>query len=127
MTKRQVTTQIGLLPYDDIDKAVEYSLQHDIPFLPELAKLDDSMMDYIERPGSMSCLDTFKSRVAGRPAVKIQCVGPATLILAGYGQDDAFSRVYQHIEALVNGLDVEDVILFLDEPALGQAGFDYHG
>ena len=125
MCKRQVTTQIGCLPYDDIDKAVEYSLQHDIPFLPELSKLGDAMMDYIERPGNMSCLDTFKERVSGRKTVKVQCVGPATLILAGYDQDDAFSRAYQHIEALTNGLDAENIILFLDEPALGQAGFDY--
>ena len=125
MGKRRITTQIGLVPYDNIDEAVEYSLRHDIPFLLELGKLGDSMMDYIEQPGNMSCLDAFKKKVAGRPTAKIQCVGPATLILAGYDQDDAFSRVYQHIEALVEGLDVEDVILFLDEPALGQAGFDY--
>ncbi|KPK42620.1 MAG: hypothetical protein AMJ65_07385 [Phycisphaerae bacterium SG8_4] len=125
MIKRQVTTQIGLVPYDNIDEAVEYSLKHDIPFLPELGKLGDAMMDYIERPGNMSCLDTFKRKVAGRPTAKIQCVGPATLILAGYDQDDAFSRTYQHIDALIDGLEVESVILFLDEPALGQAGFDY--
>ena len=125
MCKRQVTTQIGCLPYDDIDKAVEYSLQHDIPFLPELSKLGDAMMDYIERPGNMSCLDTFKERVSGRKTVKVQCVGPATLILAGYDQDDAFSRAYQHIDAVIDGLNVENVILFLDEPALGHAGFDY--
>jgi hypothetical protein len=125
MCERQVTTQIGSVPYDNIDEAVQYSLQHDIPFLPELAKLGDAMMDYIEKPGNMSCLDTFKRKVAGRPIVKIQCVGPATLMLAGYDQDDAFSRAYQHIEALTNGLDAENIILFLDEPALGQAGFDY--
>ena len=125
MCKRQVTTQIGSVPFDDIDKAVEYSLQHDIPFLPELSKLGDAMMDYIERPGNMSCLDTFKRKVAGCGTVKIQCVGPATLMLAGYDQDDAFSRAYQHIEALTDGLDAENIILFLDEPALGQAGFDY--
>ena len=125
MIKRQITTQIGSVPYDDIDKAVEYSLQHDIPFLPELPKLGDAMMDYIERPGNMSCLDTFKRNLAGRGTVKIQCVGPATLMLAGYDQDDAISRTCQHIDAVINGLDAENIILFLDEPALGQAGFDY--
>lgn len=125
MIKRQITTQIGCLPHDNVDEAVEYSLRHDIPFLPELPKLGDAMMDYIERPGEMSCLETFQKRVAGRKSVKIQCVGPATLMLAGYDQDDAFSRAYQHIDALLNGLDVQNVILFLDEPALGQAGFDY--
>ena len=118
-------TQIGSLPYDDVDQAVEYSLRHDIPFLPELPKLGDAMMDYIKRPGSMSCLETFKRKVAGFDTVKIQCVGPATVILGGYDQDEAFSRVYEHIDTLINGLDARNIILFLDEPALGQVGFDY--
>jgi hypothetical protein len=125
MSRRQITTQIGSLPYDDIEKAVEYSLRHDIPFLPELPRLRDAMMDYIENPGNMSCLELFKKKVCGCETVKIQCVGPATLILGGYNQDDAFSRAYQHIDALTNGLEAENIILFLDEPALGQAGFDY--
>ncbi|MHC4119614.1 MAG: uroporphyrinogen decarboxylase/cobalamine-independent methonine synthase family protein [Planctomycetota bacterium] len=125
MSKRQITTQIGCLPHDDVDEAVAYSLRHDIPFLPELPKLGDAMMDYIKNPGNMSCLETFKKKVSGRKTIKIQCVGPATLMLGGYGQDDAFARSYQHIDALINGLDVENIILFLDEPALGQAGFDY--
>jgi hypothetical protein len=120
-----ITTQIGSLPYDDVDEAVEYSLRHDIPFLPELPKLGDAMMDYIKRPGNMSCLETFKRKVAGFETVKIQCVGPATLILGGYDQDEAFSRVYEHINALIDGLDAGNIILFLDEPALGHAGFDY--
>ena len=125
MNRRQVTTQIGSLPYDDIEKAVEYSLRHDIPFLPELPRLGDAMMDYIENPGNMSCLELFKKKVCGYETVKIQCVGPATLILGGYDQDDAFSRAYEHIDALTDGLEAENIILFLDEPALGQAGFDY--
>ena len=126
MHERQIITQIGSLPYDDVDEAVEYSLRHDIPFLPELPMLGDAMMDYIKRPGGMSCLETFKRKVAGLDTVKIQCVGPATLILGGYDQDEAFSLAYQHIDAVMSGLDVRNVILFLDEPALGQAGFDYH-
>jgi len=125
MCKRQRITQIGSLPYEDVDLAVEYSLRHDIPFLPELPKLGDAMMDYIEKPGSLSCLDAFKSAVAGLETVKIQCVGPATLILAGYDQDNAVALACQHIDAVLDGLKAENVILFLDEPALGQAGFDY--
>lgn len=125
MCKSEIVTQIGSLPYDDVGEAVEYSLRHDIPFLPELPKLGDAMMEYIKRPGSMSCLETFKRKVAGIEVVKIQCVGPATLILGGYDQDEAFSQVYQHIDAVMSGLDAGNVILFLDEPALGQVGFDY--
>jgi len=125
MDKKQIITQISSLPDEDVDRAVEYSLRHDIPFLPELPKLGDAMMDYIERPGSLSCLQTFQARTAGFETVKIQCVGPATLILAGYDQDQAVSLACQHIDAVLDGLKAENVILFLDEPALGQAGFDY--
>ena len=125
MSKRKIITQIGSLPYDDVDKAVEYSLKHDIPFLPELPKLGDAMMEYIEKPGNLSCLEIFKKKVQGHVTVKIQCVGPATLILSGYDQDEAITRACQHIDAVINGLNTEEVILFLDEPALGQVGFDY--
>ena len=125
MRERKIVTQVGSLPYDNPNRAVEYSLRHDIPFLPELPKLGDAMLEYIKRPGNLSCLDIFKKRVKGYKIVKIQCVGPATLITSGYNQDEAVTRVYQHIDAIINGLSVGKIILFLDEPALGQAGFDY--
>ena len=125
MSENGIVTQIGSLPYEDVQKAVQFSLRHDIPFLPELPKLGDAMMDYIKNPGKLSCLETFKKKVQGRPVVKVQCIGPATLILAGYSEDDAISRACQHIEAVLDGLIADTIILFLDEPALGQAGFDY--
>ena len=55
-----IVTQIGSLPYDSVEKAVEYSLRHDIPFLPELPLLGDSMIKYINTPGKLSCLSEFK-------------------------------------------------------------------
>jgi hypothetical protein len=121
----RIITQIGSLPYDDVNEAVEYSLRHDIPFLPELPRLGDAMLDYIKRPGQLSCLRTFQERTAGREVVKIQCVGPATLLLSGYSEDEAITRACQHIAAVIDGLRVGNTILFLDEPALGQVGFDY--
>ncbi|MBN1973701.1 MAG: hypothetical protein JW787_08690 [Sedimentisphaerales bacterium] len=125
MDDKKVVTQIGSLPYDNVDEAVNYSLQHDISFLPELPKLGDAMMDYIKNPGKMSCLDTFRQKTKGREVVKVQCVGPATLVLGGYSEDEAISRVYEHVSAITDGFDVGKIILFLDEPALGHAGFDY--
>jgi hypothetical protein len=126
MNVRRIVTQIGSLPYDDVDQAVDYSLRHDIPFLPELPRLGDSMLDYIQRPGQLSCLNAFAERTAGRDIVKVQCIGPATLILSGYAEDEAVGRVCEHVAAVLGALDVGQVILFLDEPALGQVGFDYH-
>ncbi|MHC4680604.1 MAG: hypothetical protein ACYTEK_18110, partial [Planctomycetota bacterium] len=104
MSDNGIVTQIGSLPYGDVEKAVEFSLRHDIPFLPELPRLGDAMMDYIKNPGKLSCLETFKRRIEGRHVVKVQCIGPATLILAGYSEDEAIGRTCQHIEALLDGL-----------------------
>jgi hypothetical protein len=116
-------TQIGSVPFTDVDRAVAYSMDHDIPFLPELTALGDAMLRYIEKPGSLSCLIAFKRHQFD--VAKVQCVGPATLLQNGYSEDDAISRIYAHIEAILDGLDVNETILFLDEPALGYAGFDY--
>lgn len=123
MQGRRIITQIGSLPYQDVGEAVQYSLRYDIPFLPELPTRGDSMLEYIKEPGRLSCLDEFKKHKY--EAVKIQSVGPATLILSGYSQEQAIERVYNHISAILDGLDAEETILFLDEPALGNVGFDY--
>jgi hypothetical protein len=125
MRQKRIVTQIGSLPFEDVDTAVAYSLRHDIPFLPELPRLGDAMLDYIKQPGQLSCLRAFQERTAGCEMVKIQCVGPATLMLSGYSEDEAITRTCQHIAAALDGLRVGHVILFLDEPALGQVGFDY--
>ena len=117
------TTQIGSLPFTDVEEAVAYSLRHDIPFLPELTALGDAMLDYIKNPGHLSCLEAFKRHRF--ETVKVQCIGPATVIQSGYDEDDAISRIYQHIERILDGLEAEEIILFLDEPALGYIGFDY--
>jgi len=119
----KLVTQIGSLPFTDVDRAVEYSLRHEIPFLPELTALGDAMLTYIEEPGRLSCLEAFKRNRF--QTVKVQCIGPATLIGSGFEEDDAISRVYRHVEAILEGLVAEETILFLDEPALGHVGFDY--
>jgi len=119
----KLVTQIGSLPFSDVDQAVAYSLEHEIPFLPELTQRGDAMMNYVKDPGHLSCLDAFKRHHFD--VVKVQCIGPATLVQSGYEEDDAVSRIYLHIEAILDGLEAEETILFLDEPALGYVGFDY--
>ena len=118
-----IITQIGSLPFDSAEKAVKYSLRHDIPFLPELPKLGDFMLDYIKNPGKLSCLSKFKRH--SYDIVKVQCIGYATLAQSGYEEDDAIARIYSHINAIITGLKAKETILFLDEPALGHAGFEY--
>lgn len=116
-------TQIGSLPHKNIEDAIAYSLRHEIPFLPELSKQGDFMLEYIKNPGKLSCLKEFKKHKYKK--VKIQCVGPATLMQNDYSEDEAVTRIYEHIEKILKGLNAKEIILFLDEPVLGQVGFDY--
>ena len=119
----KLTTQIGSLPFSSVEQAVAYSLRHEIPFLPELTLRGDAMLSYVKDPGRLSCLADFKRHRFD--SVKIQCIGPATLLQSGYEEDDAVSRIYRHIEAILDGLMAEEILLFLDEPALGYVGFDF--
>jgi len=123
MQNRKIITQIGSLPFEDAGEAVAYSLRHDIPFLPELPKRGDAMLNYIKNPGNLSCLEEFKKHKF--ETVKVQCVGPSTLILGGFSEEDAIAKPLEHITRIMDGLRAEKTILFLDEPALGQVGFDY--
>ncbi len=123
VTQRRVITQTGSLPFRDIERAIAYSLQHDIPFLPELTALGDAMLEYIKHPGQLSCLEEFKQNEF--EMVKVQCIGPATLMAAGYEECDALLRIYTHIDRILDHLDAQEIILFLDEPSLGYVGFDY--
>ncbi len=120
---RKIVTQVGSLPLEDVNEAVAYSLKHDIPFLPELPKRGDAMMEYIKKPGNLSCLKEFKKHKF--ETVKIQCVGPATLMLSGFKENEAIQRICEHITAITDGLEAGETILFLDEPALGQSGVNF--
>ncbi|MEK6816219.1 MAG: hypothetical protein AABY09_01280 [Nanoarchaeota archaeon] len=125
MDKSKVITQIGSLPFDNVEDAVNYSLRHDIPFLPELPKIKgDSMIEYVHHPGNLACSELFKSRTYD--VVKIQAIGPITLMQQGYNEDDAMSIPYNHIEGMLRGLNAKEVILFLDEPAVGHTGIDFN-
>lgn len=119
----KIITQIGSLPYTEVREAIDYSLQHDIPFLPELPKRGDAMLEYIKNPGRLSCLEEFKKH--RYQTVKIQCIGPSTLIQSGHSKDEAVKRAYEHISAILDGLEAEEIILFLDEPALGYSGVNF--
>jgi len=120
---QKLFTQMGSLPFRDVNRAIAYSLQHDIPFLPELTALGEAMLEYIKRPGHLSCLEKFKEHEFD--IVKVQCIGPATLISAGYEENEALLRIYTHIEGILSNLRAKEIILFLDEPSLGYVGFDF--
>lgn len=120
---QKIITQIGSLPFKNAMQAIGFSLRHDIPFLPELPSLGDNMLNYLKSPGRLSCLEDFKRLKFSQ--VKIQCVGPATAILAGYSENEAIEKICEHISQILKGLHAEEIILFLDEPSLNHAGFNY--
>lgn len=128
-----IVTQIGSLPFDSVETAVEYSLGHGIPFLPELPKLGESMREYIQKPGTLSCLSEFKKH--SYDTVKVQCVGPVTLGLMEfedengrewqYNDEEAKLQIATHLTTALDGLNAGEIIVFLDEPALGNSGKNY--
>jgi hypothetical protein len=120
VTNGKRITQIGSLPYQDVDAAVEYSLRHDIPFLPELPKRGDDIFDYVGNPVKLSCLEEFKKNKF--ETVKFQIVCPITLTrMHDYSDNVALEGVYEHAGRLLDGLDAKEIILFLDEPYAAQA------
>lgn len=121
---KKIVTQIGSLPYKSVSKAIEYSLQHDIPFLPELTALGSSMLEYAKNPGKLACLKKFKENEY--ETVKVQCIGPITLMMSGFEENNAQYAIMTHLASIFKGLKAKEVILFLDEPALGQTGIDYN-
>jgi len=125
---REIITQIGSLPYTDIEEAVQYSLKHDIPFLPELSLIKgDSMSEYIHNPGNLACLERFKQETYD--IVKIQCIGPITLLsdpsLNINSEKEAEDITSRHIYGIINNLKAKEIILFLDEPSLGHSGMNF--
>lgn len=69
--------------------------------------LGDLMVEYIKRPGRLSCLDEFKRHQF--PMVKIQCVGPATLMMDNWSDDRAVESIYRHVSTILDGLDGNDL------------------
>lgn len=121
--ERKIVTQVGSLPYKNAGKALEYSLKHDIPFLPELTAVGDSMFDYAKNPGNLACLEKFKEK--SYSTAKVQCVGPIALMMSGFDESEAQYAIMTHITGMLDGLEADETILFLDEPTLGQTGMDY--
>ena len=76
-------TQIGSLPFDDIDEAINYSFQHSIPFVPDLPAVSshEFMIDQakcsVENPYQQVCLNAFKKRLNEyNGIIKNQLPGP---------------------------------------------------
>lgn len=118
-----LTTMIGSLPFDSIDEAVEYSLAHDIPAVPELPKLDGDMFSCLKRGRMPAAYEWFCLEAArkGVKKVKIQGAGPVTLMVhGGISENEAVNKIQDYIKSLLSCLTFADTIyVCFDEPAIG--------
>ncbi|CBW25234.1 hypothetical protein BMS_0309 [Halobacteriovorax marinus SJ] len=71
MDKLLPITGIGSLPHTDIESAVNFSLKFDIPFLPELTKIESSLK--IHTIEDFKCFDFFIQKVKEVGTFKTQC------------------------------------------------------
>ena len=117
-----LTTMIGSLPFKSIDEAVEYSLSHDIPAVPELPELDGNMFSYLTYKKMPAAYDKFCEAARGRSIkrVKVQSVGPVTAVLhCGMSEEDSVNEISHYVNILLRGLDFIDTIyVCFDEPAI---------
>ena len=124
-------TQVGSLPYKSITRAMKYVRRLErfggIPFFPELPLLGDSMIDSIETPKNLSCLEQFKQLAFS--TVKIQGVGPVSLKQVekynGYNNGVIAELVYSYLNTIKTGLHTNETILTLDEPGMKTAPPDF--
>ncbi len=117
-----LTTMVGSLPFDSIDEAVEYSLSHDIPAVPELPKLDGGMFSYVKDGKMPAAYERFCKAVRDRgiKKVKVQAAGPVTArIHGGMSENEAVNGISRYVTAMLRGLDfVETVYVCFDEPGI---------
>lgn len=102
-------TGVGSLSHQTPEKAIEYSLAHDIPFLPQLTAIDGNMIEQA-RILSYKLLPQFIEKTKGR-TVKIQLVGPTSSTLS-------LKTIKDNINCLSYFFEKERTLFFIDEPRL---------
>jgi hypothetical protein len=135
------TTGVGSLPYDDGAQAAQAVTAYDLPFCPQLPRLEGDMVaEWLgadparcgwspdrdrQRPRAWGALlRELRSRPPAHGVVKLQVTGPLTLAralqdasLAGAIASWLASNVAEQVEVLAaRGLDA---LLVVDEPGLG--------
>jgi len=138
-----ITTGIGAVGTSDVNWAVKYVGDYDIPYWPELVprgqpRQAETTIDIIANPGNSRCSNAFKSAFSGHTIVKGQCPGPANVtnnLLRQHSKDsdytlekamaDAQNIIGVHSAAFFENLNVKNVLYFFDEPSISNALFDY--
>jgi hypothetical protein len=118
-----IITGVGSLPFKDPAAAVEYVMKYDIPYMPELTQLGESMDKYLNSTEPLSSATPFSEH--SLEIAKMQCVGPVTAMNLGLDEDMATLKIIDHISRHLKFIDAKKIILFLDEPVLGQSGLPF--
>lgn len=122
-----LTTGIGSLPFTDIAQALDYSFQHDLPFLPQLPQLNEEEMMVIQALddsfATYACFEPFLEMAITKNTkkVKLQLAGPITCSLVTERPIDGIvTQLLAKVEDMIRPFwdhDIE-VIFFIDEPML---------
>lgn len=109
------TTGIGSLPFTDKDEAINFSLHHDLPFVPELTALDEQM--HLRNSDILleMCMHLSHKKL------KNQILGPATFIkLTGKSLNNYHEYFRENIKFHCDLRSKFNIIFFLqiDEPIL---------
>ncbi len=99
-------TGIGSLPFDNIKEAINYSLKHDIPFIPQLPLLEGNMIDQIKKSHYLSIKEWDREN----ECYKIQLVGPHSSKVPPQEIIDYSLMLKEKLH--------QSPILFIDEPFL---------
>lgn len=109
------TTGIGSLPFTDLNSALDFSLNLDLPYVPELINLNEKMDQRDSRFLEEACKRSQHQKL------KNQILGPATFCrVTGKSEHDYFSYFEEHLKIHHELKRKYDLILFLqiDEPLL---------
>jgi hypothetical protein len=105
-----IITGVGSLPFKDPAAAVEYVLKYDIPYMPELTQLGESMDKYLNSTEPLSSAPFFSEH--SLEIAKMQCVGPVTAMNLGLDEDMATLKIIDHISRHLKYIDAKKIILF---------------
>lgn len=125
-------TQIGSLPFDNIEQALDYSFQHSIPFVPDLPALNshefmlEQAKQSLDKPYQQLSLESFMNRAKDfQGIIKNQLPGP---ICMSHFLDWEFDQAFKVWKSLL--IDRVETLkkynhqtwVFIDEPTF----FDHY-
>jgi len=121
-----IKTQIGSLPYLDIQKSIDISFEHNLAFIPELIKLNenDLMLERFKKMNqghepSLIVQEAFINELSNRKIKRAKLQIPGAITSSHFLKQEISWELYEY--SLFKWLEhfdcLEEVILFFDEPA----------